>query len=126
LTLGYTTMTTGAGALEGAGARVHTVGADKRGSVDLVAVLQDLAGRHCNEVLVEAGPVLSGRFLELGLADALITYMSPIVLGSEARSMLALPAIDDMQRRLELDLVEHRQVGKDIRFTWKPRGRNQG
>ncbi len=125
-TLVYTTMTTGAGALEGAGARVHTVGADKRGSVDLVAVLQDLAGRHCNEVLVEAGPVLSGRFLELGLADALITYMSPIVLGSEARSMLALPAIDDMQRRLELDLVEHRQLGKDIRFTWKPRGRNQG
>ena len=125
-TLVYTTATAGAKALEAAGAGVQTGPADARGSVDLAAVLRDLAARHCNEVLVEAGPVLSGRFLELGLADALITYLSPMLLGGDARSMLALPAIDDMQQRLELDLVEQRQLGKDIRFTWKPRDRNQG
>ncbi|MEQ1580497.1 MAG: bifunctional diaminohydroxyphosphoribosylaminopyrimidine deaminase/5-amino-6-(5-phosphoribosylamino)uracil reductase RibD [Steroidobacteraceae bacterium] len=124
-TLVYTTATQ-VKALEEAGATVQTVGADSRGSVDLAAVLRDLASRHCNEVLVEAGPVLSGRFLELGLADALITYVAPMLLGSEAQSMLALPAIDDMQQRLELDLVEQRQLGNDIKFTWKPRRRNQG
>lgn len=121
----YTTMSAGAAPLEQAGASVHTVAADARGAVDLLAVLRDLSRHHCNEVLVEAGPVLSGRFLELGLADVLITYLSPIVLGGEARSMLALPAIDDMRERLELDLVEQRHLGKDIRFTWKPRGGKQ-
>ena len=122
----YTTVSAGAAPLVQAGASVHTVAADARGAVDLLAVLLDLAGHHCNEVLVEAGPALSGRFLELGLADVLITYLSPIVLGGDARSMLALPAIDDMQQRLELDLVEQRHLGKDIRFTWKPRGGKQG
>jgi diaminohydroxyphosphoribosylaminopyrimidine deaminase/5-amino-6-(5-phosphoribosylamino)uracil reductase len=125
-TLVYATATTGAEALQEAGATVQDVGADARGSVDLVAVLRDLASRHCNEVLVEAGPALSGRFLELGLADMLITYVAPMLLGSEAKSMLALPAIDDMQQRLELDLVEQRQLGRDIKFTWQPRGRDQG
>jgi diaminohydroxyphosphoribosylaminopyrimidine deaminase / 5-amino-6-(5-phosphoribosylamino)uracil reductase len=124
-TLVYTT-TTGGKALEEAGATVKVVDADANGSVDLAAVLRDLASRHCNEVLVEAGPVLSGRFIEMGLADALITYVSPMLLGSEAQSMLALPAIDDMRQRLELDLVEQRQLGRDIRFTWKPRDRKQG
>jgi len=121
-TLVYATVTTGAALLEKAGAQVQVVGADERGSLDLVAVLRDLAARHCNEVLVEAGPALSGRFLELGLADLLVTYMSPVLLGDEARSMLSIPAIDDMQHRLALELVEQRRVGDGLKLTWRPRG----
>ncbi len=110
-------------ALERAGAIVQQIAASESGSVDLQAVLRDLARRECNEVLVEAGPVLAGRFLELGLADVLIVYLSPVLLGNDARSMLALPAIDAMEQRLELDLVATTQVGNDLKLTWQPRTR---
>jgi diaminohydroxyphosphoribosylaminopyrimidine deaminase/5-amino-6-(5-phosphoribosylamino)uracil reductase len=125
-TLVYTTAATDSTALRSAGASIQRVAADASGSLDLHAVLRDLAARHCNEVLVEAGPVLSGRFLELGLADLLVTYMSPVLLGEEARSMLSIPAIDDMQQRLALELVEQRRVGEDLRLTWRPRGGHRG
>ncbi len=124
-TLVYTAATTGLDKVEAAGAIVHTLPIARQGSVDLEAVLRDLASRNCNEVLVEAGPILSGRFLELGLADVLITYLSPVLLGSEAQSLLALPAIDDMRDRMELELVEQGIVGKDLKLTWRPLGRDQ-
>jgi diaminohydroxyphosphoribosylaminopyrimidine deaminase / 5-amino-6-(5-phosphoribosylamino)uracil reductase len=125
-TIVYTAQAAGHEALVEAGAIVQAVPAGDSGSIDLQAVLSDLAARHCNEVLVEAGPILSGRFLESGLADMLVTYLSPVLLGSEAQSLLALPAIDDMQQRLELDLVDERMVGRDLKLTWHPRARMTG
>lgn len=92
---------------------------DASGSLDLRAVLKDLAARECNEVLVEAGPTLSGRFVEQGLADRLIVYLSPVLLGSEARSMVALPPLDAMAGRTRLELIETRHVGEDLRLTWR-------
>jgi len=109
-----------AGQHENSRAALSTIGKDARGSLDLVAIAKDLADRQCNEILVEAGPRLSGRFIELGLADLLIVYLSPVLLGGEAQSMLALPPIDDMARRQQLELIETRRVGKDLRLTWQP------
>jgi diaminohydroxyphosphoribosylaminopyrimidine deaminase/5-amino-6-(5-phosphoribosylamino)uracil reductase len=103
-------------------AELRTVPVDASGSLDLHAVLKDLAARHCNEVLVEAGPKLSGRFVELGLADRLIVYLSPVLLGGDARSMLALPPIDVMTARKSLELIETRHVGQDLRLTWRVSG----
>jgi diaminohydroxyphosphoribosylaminopyrimidine deaminase/5-amino-6-(5-phosphoribosylamino)uracil reductase len=122
-TLVYTAAEKKSDALEGESAILQQVAVADSGSLDLQAVLRDLARRECNEVLVEAGPVLSGRFLELGLADVLIVYLSPVLLGNDARSMLALPAIDAMEQRLELDLVATTQVGNDLKLTWQPRAR---
>lgn len=99
------------------GAEVRRVPVDASGSLDLHAVLQDLAARHCNEVLVEAGPTLSGRFIELGLVDQLIVYLSPVLLGNDARSMVVLPPLEAMAGRKQLELVETRRVGEDLRLT---------
>lgn len=108
------------------GAEVRTVPVDASGLLDLHAVLKDLAARHCNEVLVEAGPKLSGRFLELGLADRLIVYLSPVLLGSDARSMLALPPVDVMTAGTPLELVDTRHIGKDLRLTLRIPGAVSG
>ncbi len=102
---------------------VVTVASDVHGSLDLVAILKDLARRHCNEVLVEAGPRLSGRFLELGLADLLVVYLGPVLLGRDAQSMLALPSLDAMAGRQELELLATRRIGNDLKLTWQPRAR---
>jgi diaminohydroxyphosphoribosylaminopyrimidine deaminase / 5-amino-6-(5-phosphoribosylamino)uracil reductase len=81
--------------------------------------LQVLAQRACNEVLVEAGPTLSGKLIELGLVDELLLYMAPVILGSPARSMLQLPDISEMQARWNFKLHECMQIGTDLRLRFR-------
>jgi diaminohydroxyphosphoribosylaminopyrimidine deaminase/5-amino-6-(5-phosphoribosylamino)uracil reductase len=56
------------------------------GRVDLRAALQELARRGANEVLVEAGPKLSGALVQARLVDEVILYLAPRLLGHEARA----------------------------------------
>jgi len=106
-------------ALIRAGAEVLEVAADASGGVDLSAALQLLANRGCNELLVEAGPTLSGRLVEHKLVDELLIYMAPVVLGGEARSMLTLPPIVSMTERWNFKFHECTQVGDDLRLRYR-------
>jgi diaminohydroxyphosphoribosylaminopyrimidine deaminase/5-amino-6-(5-phosphoribosylamino)uracil reductase len=101
------------------GAEVLEVAADAHGGVDLAAAMQLLANRGCNEVLVEAGPTLSGRLIDQGLANELMVYMAPLVLGDKARSMLALPGIASMDQRWNFRLHECTQIGDDLRLRYR-------
>jgi diaminohydroxyphosphoribosylaminopyrimidine deaminase/5-amino-6-(5-phosphoribosylamino)uracil reductase len=92
---------------------------DNSGQVDLSALLQMLAKRECNNVLVEAGAELAGGFLQAGLVDELVIYMAPKLLGSLARPLLSLP-FDYMDQQVALDIQDIRQVGEDIRIIAKP------
>ncbi|HET7650132.1 MAG TPA: dihydrofolate reductase family protein, partial [Gammaproteobacteria bacterium] len=88
------------------------------GRVDLEALMRALAGRECNEVLVEAGPALNGALLQAGLIDELIVYMAPHVLGDTARGMFAIPALAAMDARQELKLIDLRQIGGNLRLIF--------
>ena len=92
---------------------------DKDGRVDLLAVLQELGRRQCNEVLVEAGANLAGAFLRRGLIDELIIYMAPKLMGSEARPLFELP-LQTMSAQLPVNIVDVRAVGNDWRITARP------
>ena len=100
-------------------AQVIQVPAENNKGVDLTLVLRDLAGRGCNEVLVEAGAALSGRLVELGLVDELIMYVAPVLLGPDARALLQLPLISEMKNRIELNLLDSRQFGSDVRLHYQ-------
>ncbi len=89
------------------------------GRVDLFALLQELARRQCNEVLVEAGATLSGAFLQQGLLDELVVYIAPKLMGSLARPLFDLP-LNSMGEYLPLEIKDVRQVGDDIRLTFIP------
>lgn len=103
-------------ALEAAGARVMQVpGAD--GQVDVQAVLRDLADQGCNEVLVEAGSKLNGSLLQAGLADELVLYVAPQLLGDMARSIARLGELTSLKERIELEWKDVRQVGRDLRIV---------
>lgn len=93
---------------------------DDHGGLDLRAVLHELAGRDVNEVHVEAGPVLCGALLAAGLADELLVYVAPVLLGNSGRPMLHLPPLDDMASRWRLHTVDRRQVGDDMRLQLRP------
>jgi diaminohydroxyphosphoribosylaminopyrimidine deaminase/5-amino-6-(5-phosphoribosylamino)uracil reductase len=109
-----------AGALQQAGARVVGASLDSDGHVDLQNVLAELGRRECNDVLVEAGPTLAGKFLQLGLADELIVYIAPIILGSEARAMALLPPLYRIEDVLRYTLRHMERIGADVKLTLRP------
>lgn len=94
--------------------------------VDLQTVLQLLADREMNEVLIETGAVLAGSYMSQGLIDEMVVYVAPHLMGAEARGLMQLPGIGSMQDRVDLDIVDLRQVGKDLRITARPVGQGQG
>src|SRR5690606_3801624 len=101
-------------------AQVETLalpGQDQR--INLPALLQELARRECNEVLLEAGAVLAGSFLGQGLLDEIIVYMAPKLLGSRARPLFELP-LDKMAGQLPLRIHDIRALGQDWRITASP------
>ncbi|HKS54967.1 MAG TPA: bifunctional diaminohydroxyphosphoribosylaminopyrimidine deaminase/5-amino-6-(5-phosphoribosylamino)uracil reductase RibD [Steroidobacteraceae bacterium] len=109
-----------AGAIQRAGAEVIATALDTDGRVDLQNVLAELGRRECNDVLVEAGPTLAGRFLQLGLADELIVYVAPIVLGPEARAMALLPPLERIEDVLRYTVHGMQRAGQDVKLTLRP------
>jgi diaminohydroxyphosphoribosylaminopyrimidine deaminase/5-amino-6-(5-phosphoribosylamino)uracil reductase len=96
------------------GAQVERVAGSPR--CDLHAVLARLAALEHNDVLVEAGPTLSGAFLEARLVDELIVYMAPLVLGDRARGMFAIAELEDLADRYSLEIDDVRKLGADLRI----------
>ena len=76
---------------------LRTVGAEvlvlpsSGGDVDLARLLQVLAEREVNELMVEAGATLNGALLNAGLVDELILYLAPVLMGDAARGLFVLP-----------------------------------
>jgi len=95
---------------------------DNDGRVCLQSLMQELARREINEVMVEAGSGLNGVLLQHGLIDELLLYYAPILMGSEAKGMFAMPALTEMSQRSELEIFDLRQVGKDIRMRARIKG----
>jgi diaminohydroxyphosphoribosylaminopyrimidine deaminase/5-amino-6-(5-phosphoribosylamino)uracil reductase len=89
------------------------------GQVDLPALMYKLAEIQCNEVLLECGASLAGRFLQSRLLDELIIYMAPILMGSEARPLFDLP-LAAMAKKLEIQITDICAVGNDWRIMAVP------
>ncbi len=87
-----------------------------RGHLDPARVLARLAELEVNDVLVEAGPRLSGALLRAGLVDEWLLYLAPLLLGSNARPLAALPPITRIAAARRFELCESKQIGPDIRL----------
>ncbi len=87
----------------------------KENHIDLQALLTKLGRRQCNEVLIEAGATLAGAFVKENLADELVIYIAPQLMGSSARPLLELP-LASMSDAKKLHIVDARTIGEDWRF----------
>lgn len=94
---------------------------EANGQVCLSSLMQALAVRGINELLVEAGGILNGALLEAGLADELLCYFAPLLLGSDARGMFGLEKLTAMSQRVDLELLSVDRIGQDIRVRARPR-----
>ena len=89
----------------------------KHGMIDVQAVMAELGKREVNELMLEAGALLSGSILKKGLVDECVIYMAPDLLGSESRGMFDIPGISELSQRIEFSFHDIRRVGRDCRIT---------
>lgn len=61
------------------------------GRIDLAALLPQLAELGYGEIMVESGATLTSAFIQSDLADEIVLYQAPKILG-EGRNLLTLPA----------------------------------
>ncbi|MEN9955093.1 MAG: bifunctional diaminohydroxyphosphoribosylaminopyrimidine [Actinomycetota bacterium] len=81
--------------------------------------LSELYEKGIKHVLVEGGPTLASRFVQLDLVDEFVIYLAPKLLGGEklALGSIGVPSIQDAK---ELDFVEVKKLGSDIQIIAKP------
>ena len=93
-------------------------GAD--GRVDLEALFAELSRRAVNELHVEGGARLATSVMRSGLADELLLYFAPRLLGGR-RGMVEWDPLQALDDGIELELVEQVRVGPDLRLRLRRR-----
>jgi diaminohydroxyphosphoribosylaminopyrimidine deaminase/5-amino-6-(5-phosphoribosylamino)uracil reductase len=83
--------------------------------IDLNAALQWLGDEQINELLVETGATLAGSFIQQKLVNQLILYTAPVLMGSSARPLFEIN-IEEMDKRLHINDLKIKQIGKDWRL----------
>jgi diaminohydroxyphosphoribosylaminopyrimidine deaminase/5-amino-6-(5-phosphoribosylamino)uracil reductase len=105
-----------------AGCRIFQVDG-VNGRIDLQETFKLLAAQQINQVWVEAGATLNGGLLVSGLVDEWRIYMASSVLGNQGRGLFHLPdALQTMQDKINLQLFDVRQVGPDLRLSYRNLG----
>ncbi|WP_230209723.1 bifunctional diaminohydroxyphosphoribosylaminopyrimidine deaminase/5-amino-6-(5-phosphoribosylamino)uracil reductase RibD [Solemya velum gill symbiont] len=89
------------------------------GHLDWQHLLRELTEQQINDVLIEAGATIAGSALRAGIIDELVLYMAPHLMGDDARGLVHLPGLDTMEQRIELQLTDLRQLGNDMRMTYR-------
>lgn len=89
----------------------------KKGKVDLVKMMEQLAQRGLNHVMVETGAKLNASLLSAGVVDEIIAYVAPSIFGDSARGLFALQELKNLDERTKLKMVDIRQIGPDLRIT---------
>ncbi|WCM56208.1 bifunctional diaminohydroxyphosphoribosylaminopyrimidine deaminase/5-amino-6-(5-phosphoribosylamino)uracil reductase RibD [Microbacterium sp. EF45047] len=86
---------------------------------DLTAVLADLRERGIQRVFVEGGPTLASAFIAAGLADSILAYIAPVLLGGDRLALtdVGVATITDA-RRLVVD--EWVPLGPDLLAIARP------
>jgi len=95
------------------------INANQQGKASLTELLQLLAKRGINEVLIESGARLTGAFIEQNLVDELILYQAPKLMGGDGKSLIEMPVVTQLAQAKALTISDVRMVGCDVRMTAK-------
>jgi diaminohydroxyphosphoribosylaminopyrimidine deaminase/5-amino-6-(5-phosphoribosylamino)uracil reductase len=91
--------------------------------LSLPDVLDHLGRREINELWIEAGHRLAGALLEASLVDELLLYIAPKLLGPQARPLVAMDELRQLQDARGFIVIETRQTGDDVLLRMRPRHR---
>lgn len=88
---------------------------------DLVAVLEDLAGRGVLQVLVEGGATVAGSFHRASLVDRYVLYLAPALFGGDdAAGLFRGPGAATMQDLWRGQISDVTPLGPDLRVDLVP------
>ena len=85
--------------------------------INLKLLLEYLAKRGLNDILIESGAQLSGAFIEQNLVNELILYQAPKLMGGDGKNLVEMPSISRLNQAKALTISDIRLVGGDIRIT---------
>ena len=106
-------------ALRDRGIELIDVGGDGAGRVDLAAAAVALGGRGLTRVLVEGGATLTAALLRRALADRLVWFRNPRLIGGDgvpAAAAFGVDALADAPAYRRLSITE---VGDDLMETYE-------
>lgn len=92
-----------------------------RGRLDLASVVDRMGELEVNELLVEAGPTLSGELLRQALVDEVLLYVAPKLLGPHGLPLVDLPELTDLQDALGFTVAGVQRLEDDLRLRLRPR-----
>lgn len=90
------------------------------GRIDLPALMAQLAAQGINEIFSEAGATLNGALLAAGLADEILLYYAPKILGADARDAFMLPETTALADTAGWHCADVRPLGGDWRILLRP------
>jgi diaminohydroxyphosphoribosylaminopyrimidine deaminase/5-amino-6-(5-phosphoribosylamino)uracil reductase len=81
--------------------------------------LSELYERGVKHVLVEGGPTLASRFVQMDLVDEIVVYLAPKLIGDDK---LAIGSIDvlSIDQAKPLEFTETKQLGEDLLIVARP------
>jgi diaminohydroxyphosphoribosylaminopyrimidine deaminase/5-amino-6-(5-phosphoribosylamino)uracil reductase len=84
--------------------------------------MDELFQRGIKHVMVEGGPTLASRFVQLELVDEFLVYLAPKLLGGEKLSIgsIDVPSIDKAK---QLEFFEIKQLGEDLLLVARQKAR---
>jgi diaminohydroxyphosphoribosylaminopyrimidine deaminase / 5-amino-6-(5-phosphoribosylamino)uracil reductase len=101
--------------LEKAGAQVLYFSPEVAGRVAIYPLLEALGERGVRHLLVEGGGQVHGSFMRQGLADKVMAYIAPMIIGDdEAPGAVSRVGTGKLSTAPKLSYVEHEQIGDDI------------
>jgi diaminohydroxyphosphoribosylaminopyrimidine deaminase/5-amino-6-(5-phosphoribosylamino)uracil reductase len=100
--------------LEKAGAQVVLV-ESKNGKVDLRSFLSKLGEMEMMSILVEGGSQINGAFLDGGLIDKLLLFLSPRMMGDpQALGIFQGKGFEHLKEAASIQDIKIRRIGEDI------------
>jgi diaminohydroxyphosphoribosylaminopyrimidine deaminase/5-amino-6-(5-phosphoribosylamino)uracil reductase len=99
--------------LEQMGIEVLTMPGDERGNVDLRQLLKILGERDITSILVEGGAETITSFLRLNLADRLVVFTAPRIMGRGIEAVGELE-IKEVERAIRLTFEKVYRSGDDV------------
>lgn len=102
-------------AYEAAGCQVLTLPQGAHGGVDLPALLDALGQREVDSILVEGGAAMHWSFLEAGLADRVLAYVAPKLLGGQgAKTPVGGQGFPHPDQAVQLKNTAFTLLGEDL------------
>src|SRR5574344_180643 len=91
----------------------------ENGHIDFDLLLAEHNHRKIRSILVEAGGKFASSLIKNGFVSEFIAYVAPKILGADAKSAFAVDSIEHLSEVKDMELSDVKQIGSDIRLTYK-------